>query len=152
MSTTDFGNPDQALIQRFIDEAQNPVPIDSNPLAIALKSTLLRVDREQGVVNISFDPPEMFIQGTGVIQGGAISAMLDFGMAFATLAKLPPRASCASVNLTTAFLRPAPQGAYVVTGMVDRCGKTLAFTQGRLIHRDTGALVATGTSSLVVIA
>lgn len=152
MSTTEFGNPDQALIQRFMEEGQRPTPIDSNPMAIALKSTLLRVDREQGSVDISFDLPDLFIQGTGVIQGGAISAMLDFGMAFATLAKLPPRSSCASVNLTTAFLRPAPQGVYVVTGLVDRCGKSLAFTQARLINASTGALVATGTSSLAIMA
>jgi acyl-coenzyme A thioesterase PaaI-like protein len=77
--------------------------------------------------------------------------MLDFGMAFATLAKLPPHSSCATVNLTTSFIRPAPKGAYVVTGQVDRCGKSLAFTQARLVSLDSGALVATGSSSLVVI-
>ena len=152
MTHTQFGNPDQALIQRFIEAGQHPLLIDSNPLAIALKSTLVCVDRDQGVVDISFDPPDQFLQGTGVLQGGIISAMLDFGMAFATLATLPSHASCASVNLTSSFIRPAPPGIYTVTGLVDRCGKTLAFTQARLVNTTTGALVATGTSSLAVLA
>jgi uncharacterized protein (TIGR00369 family) len=152
MTSQHFGNPDQALIQRFIEGGRRPLLIDSNPLATALQSTLLRVDREQGEVEMSFEPPALFIQGTGVLQGGVISAMLDFGMAFATLAKLPKSSSCASVNLTSSFIRPAPQGTYTVTGIVDRCGKTLAFTQARLVNVTTGALVATGTSALAVIA
>ena len=79
-------------------------------------------------------------------------AMLDFAMAFATLASLPPQASCATVNLSTSFLRPAPQGRYIATGTVDRCGKTLAFTQARLVRADTGQVVATAASSLAVLA
>ena len=66
MTHTQFGNPDQALIQRFIEAGQHPLLIDSNPLAIALKSTLVRVDRDQGVVDISFDPPDQFLQGTEI--------------------------------------------------------------------------------------
>lgn len=152
MSAGDFGNPDQALIHRFVQQGGGAMPIDSNPMAKALRSTLLRVDRERGEVDIGFEPDDLFIQGTGVLQGGAVTAMLDFAMAFATLASLPPQASCATVNLNTSFLRPAPQARYIATGTVDRCGKTLAFTQARLAHADTRQIVATATSSLAVLA
>jgi len=128
------------------------MPINSNPMAKALQSTLLKVDRERGEVEIGFEPGDLFIQGTGVVQGGAVTAMLDFAMAFATLASLPPQASCATVNLSTSFLRPAPQGRYIAAGTVDRCGKTLAFTQARLVRADTGQVVATAASSLAVLA
>ena len=151
MSCEVFGNPDQALIHRFVQQGGSAMPIDSNPMAQVLQSTLLRVDRERGEVDIGFVPAALFIQGTGVLQGGAVTAMLDFAMAFATLASLPSRASCATVNLATSFLRPAPQGRYIATGVVDRCGKTLAFTQARLVRTDTGQVVATATSSLAVL-
>ena len=151
MSAEVFGNPDQALIHRFVQSGSVTLPIDSNPMARALQSTLLRVDRERGEVDIGFEPADLFIQGTGVLQGGAVTAMLDFAMAFATLASLPPQASCATVNLSTSFLRPAPQGRYIATGTVDRCGKALAFTQARLVRADTGHLVATASSSLAVL-
>ena len=152
MSAQVFGNPDQALIHRFVQSGLVALPIDSNPMAQALGSTLLRVDRERGEVDIGFEPADLFIQGTGVVQGGAVTAMLDFAMAFATLASLPPQASCATVNLSTSFLRPAPQGRYIAAGTVDRCGKTLAFTQARLVRADTGQVVATAASSLAVLA
>ena len=152
MTVEVFGNPDQALIHRFLQQGGGAMLIDSNPMAKALQSTLLKVDRERGEVEIGFEPGDLFIQGTGVVQGGAVTAMLDFAMAFATLASLPPQASCATVNLNTSFLRPAPQGRYIATGTVDRCGKAMAFTQARLVRADTGQLVATASSSLAVVA
>lgn len=146
-----FGNPDRALIHRFAMQAGTAMPIDSNPMAQALGATLARVDLTRGEVDIGFAPADLFLQGTGVLQGGAVTAMLDFAMAFVTLAHLPPQASCATVNLNTSFLRPAPQGSYLATGVLERCGKTLAFTQARLVRVDTGQVVATATSSLAVV-
>ena len=129
MSVEGFGNPDQALIHRFLQQGGGAMPINSNPMAKALQSTLLKVDRERGEVEIGFEPGDLFIQGTGVIQGGAVTAMLDFAMAFATLAALPGEASCATVNLNTSFLRAAPQGRYMALGLVERQAKTLAFAR-----------------------
>ena len=146
-----FGNPDQALIHRFVQQGGVVMPIDSNPMAQALQSTLLRVDREQGEVEIAFEPAGLFIQGTGVLQGGAVTAMLDFAMAFAVLAKLPLQASCATANLNTSFLRAAPQGRYKAVGVVDRCGRAMAFARAQLLEESSGKLVATASSSLVVV-
>ena len=151
MSASDFGNPDQALIHRFVQQGGGAMPIDSNPMAKALRSTLLRVDRERGEVDIGFEPDDLFIQGTGVLQGGAVTAMLDFAMAFAVLAKLPPQGSCATTNLNTSFLRAAPQGRYRAIGVVDRCGRTMAFARAQLLEEASGKLVATASSSLVVL-
>lgn len=149
--TPEFSNPDQALIYRFVQAGGMALPVDSNPMAKALQTTLLRVDRKAGEVELAFEPAELFIQGTGVLQGGAVTAMLDFAMAFAALASLPPNASCATANLNASFLRSAPQGRYRARGVVDRSGKTLAFTHAQLFEEVSGKLVATATSSLVVV-
>jgi uncharacterized protein (TIGR00369 family) len=152
MTTPPFGNPDQALIHRFLAAPDQPLPIDSNPMALALGAQLLRVDAGAGVVELAFAPDPLFIQGTGVLQGGAVTAMLDFAMAFATLAHVPVGHSCATVNLNTTFLRPAPQGAYVAVGEVERRGKSLAFTHARLLRADDRQTVATATSTLALLA
>jgi acyl-coenzyme A thioesterase PaaI-like protein len=88
----EYANPDQALIHRFLAAPSQPLRINSNPMALALGMQLLRVDAAAGVVELAFTPDPLFIQGTGVLQGGAVTAMLDFAMAFATLALLAPAA------------------------------------------------------------
>ncbi len=146
-----FANPDQALIHRFIDGGGRAMPFDANPMARALGAELRAADLATGTVELAFAPDPLFIQGTGVLQGGAVTAMLDFAMAFATLAQLPVGASCATVNLNTAFLRPAPQGRYIAVGEVERRGKQIAFTYARLLREADRQVVATATSTLAVV-
>ncbi len=143
-------NPDQALIRRFLADGTGPLAIDSNPLAAALRSTLVKVDPEAGRVVLAFEPGALFVQGNGVVQGGIVSAMLDFTMAFALMARLEHTRSCATVNMATNFLRAAPQGRYRAQGEVERCGRTLGFTTARLFNEHTGALVASASSALAI--
>ena len=146
-----FSNPDQALIHRFIADGSRPMAFDANPMARALGAELRAADLQAGTVTLAFAPDPLFIQGTGVLQGGAVTAMLDFAMAFATLAALPVGGSCATVNLNTAFLRPAPRGRYLAVGEVERRGRQLAFTHARLLHEGDGQTVATATSTLALV-
>lgn len=146
-----FSNPDQALIHAFLSGGQVPMSVDSNPMALALGTRLLSVHPGAGIVELSFEPQPLFIQGLGVLQGGAVSSMLDFAMAFAVLAHVPVGVNCTSVNLNTAFLRPAPAGRYVATGEIERCGKSMAFAHARLVHQARNQVVATATSTLAVL-
>lgn len=146
-----YANPDQERIHGFQAAGGRPMPMETNPLLRALRAELRRVDQERGLVELGFDPDPLFIQGTDVVQGGAVSAMLDFAMAFALLARLAPSQSCATVTMTSSFLRPAPRGSYRTIGEVERAGRTLAFASGRLLRAEDGAVVATATSTLAVI-
>ncbi|MEM5427710.1 PaaI family thioesterase [Cupriavidus oxalaticus] len=143
-------NTDQAVIRRFQARPDTPCPVDSNSMAIALGARLVRID-EEGAVTLSFSPEPLFIQGAGVLQGGAVSAMLDFAMAFAVLAALPDGRTCATVNLATAFLRPAPRGDYLAVGRIERKGSAVAFAQSVLMPVDAPArLVASASSTLML--
>jgi len=146
-----FANPDQALIHRFLAAGGQPLAMDSNPLSRALHCELLRVDATAGIVEVGFEPDPLFIQGTDVVQGGAVSAMLDFAMAFAVLARIPVGGSCATVTMTSSFLRPAPRGRYRAVGEVERCGRTLAFARASLLCGRRDDLIATASSSLAII-
>lgn len=149
--TPEFSNADQVLIHRFMEGRGKPIPMVSNPLARAMRCRLLHVDFANGMVEVHFEPDPLFVQGTGVLQGGAVSAMLDFAMAFSVLALVPAGHSCATVNMNTSFHRPAPQGRYRAVGEIEHCGKSLAFARARLFAEDSGGLVASGTSTLALL-
>jgi uncharacterized protein (TIGR00369 family) len=146
-----YRNPDQAQIHRFMAQPDSSLRFDGNPMALAMRTSILAVDATVGRIELAFDPDPLFIQGTNVLQGGAVTAMLDFAMAFALLAQLEPGQSCATVNLTTAFLRPAPQGRYVAIGELERRGKGLAFTRAELLREQDRVRVATATSTLALL-
>jgi len=148
----EFSNPDQALLHRFMAGGGQPVPFDANPMARALKTELRAADAQAGQVTLAFDPDPMFLQGAGMLQGGALTAMLDFAMAYAVMVQMPIGSACTTVNLSTAFLRPAPLGRYVALGEVQRRGRQLAFTHARLVGEKDGKTVATATSTLALMA
>lgn len=126
-----FSNADQALVHAFLKDPARALAIDSNPMALALGAELHAADPRAGTVTLAFQPQALFIQGTDVLQGGAVSAMLDFAMAFATLAHLPIGYSCTTINLSTAFLRPAPAGRYIAVGEIERrAGSWRSRTRG----------------------
>lgn len=144
-------NPDQALLYRFLADPSTPLPFDGNRLATALGGVLLAADPAAGTARLHFRPGLEFLQGNEVIQGGAIGTMLDFAMAFAVLAGLPPELTAATASLAVSFLAAAPAGDYVADGVVERRGKRLAFARGELRPADGGPPVASATSVLAIL-
>ncbi len=146
-------NPDQIALKRFAREPGAPAGFSANPLAAALGTRMLAVDERAGLVRLAFAPDAIFVQGAGVLQGGAIGAMLDFAMAFAVLAALPEGQTCSTANVNVSFLRAAPRGDYVASGVISRRGSRLAFTRASVYAADAPErLVATATSTLAIIA
>jgi uncharacterized protein (TIGR00369 family) len=143
-------NPDKILLDSHRPGDVLPFESDAQPFARALGAQLTAVDAVNGVVQLRFTPGREFIQGMGVVQGGAVSAMLDFAMGFAGLAMMEEGFFITTATLNIAFLRAAPAGNYTATGLVERRGKTLIFTRGEL-RAQAGTLVATGTGSLAVV-
>lgn len=145
-------NPDQHLIRRVMTgDLPAPQPMATNALLEALKTELIRAQASPGQVELRFTPGELFVQGRGVVQGGAVAAMLDFAMGFAALTQLDGDHTATTVNLNVAFLRPVQAGPLVAVGEVERAGRTLVFTRARL-EDGQGRVVATATSTLPVIA
>ena len=142
-------NPDQALLHRFRDAPGAPLPIDSSPFAQALGGRISAIDVTRQRVELLFEPGPQFLQGVNVVQGGVVSAMIDFAMAFAGLAMLPVPRACATTTLNVAFQRPAPPGLYVAIGEIERIGQRVIFARGSLSRPDEPP-VATGTSTLTI--
>jgi uncharacterized protein (TIGR00369 family) len=144
-------NKDQVLIRDFQNKRIQQAPIASSALADALGGHVSAIDPDNNWIELSFSPGEFFIQAERVIQGGATATMLDFAMAFAALAAVQDGQSVSTVNLNVAYLRVARAGKFRAIAEIERRGRSLIFTRAKLFQ-DDDTLVATGTSTLSVIA
>lgn len=116
-----------------------------------LGGRLLHSDPAAGVAEMEFDAPHVLVQGAGVIQGGAVGAMLELAMTQAVSAALQAGQRCETAALDVAFVRAAPQGRYRAIARVDRQGGSLAFAQSRLVDADDPQrLIATAAATLTI--
>ena len=142
-------NPDHALVRAFMAGNGEPVAVETNELFVALKTTLLAIDTRAGTVSVRYEPGNLFRQGSGVIQGGAVSAMLDFAMAFAAMTVVEPPSSVASTSMTTNFYGAARGQVYEAVGKVEKPGRRVVFTSATIAC--DGKQIAAATSSLLVV-
>ena len=101
-------HPERAFIRAVIAEGRRDVAAPTNPLAESLGMTIRAA--ADGRVTAGFVADSRFTQGNGVIQGGILATMLDFGMVFAAFSVIPADRTLATVSQTTSFLRPAAPG------------------------------------------
>ena len=145
-------NPDKIMLEGFAATAQlEPLAVTSNPFSIALGMILLEARPLPGKVVLQFNPEPLFVQGAGVLQGGALSAMVDFAMAFATLVALPAGSTATTTTLDVAYLRAAKPGRYQAIGEVEQLGRRIAFARARLVALDGDMVVVTASSSLLIL-
>ena len=139
--------------RRFIADAlaadRREVALTCNPVFEAMGAVL--VEGTPGDVLVSFEAGEATAQGNGVVSGGTLAAMLDSAMAVTVLSALKPGQTCSTISLNVNMLRPAVVGRLFVRAGVEKVGGRVAFAHARLLDGD-GAVVATATSSLAVIA
>jgi uncharacterized protein (TIGR00369 family) len=143
-------NPDHALILRFLKGEKGPTAFDANPLARALGARLVAADATSGRLEMEYEPGLEFVQGAGMIQGGAIASMLDFVMAFAVMTRLGADRTVTTTSLNVLFLKAAPNGRYVCAGEIERAGRTIAFARATLFPRG-GSPVASASSTLAIV-
>lgn len=144
-------NPDQRALRTLAgDPSLAPLPMLGSPMAEALGTRLVKADPQALTVEVAFDPGLVFTQAAGVLQGGAVAAMLDFVLAYAALQAVPDGQSVASATLNVAFLRAGRPGPLRGLGRVERAGRTLVFTAAEL-QDAAGQPIATGSSALPVV-
>lgn len=141
-------NADRVLVARVVRDALTDVPVAANPIAQAMGMTIERA--QHGRVWLRFHIGEQFTQGGGMIQGGIVAAMLDFGMAFAALTTVAQGESVASVSLTVNYLRPTAPGRYRVHAHIEKEGGRMLFARADLAH-DDGEAVASASAPITIL-
>jgi acyl-coenzyme A thioesterase PaaI-like protein len=143
-------NPDHALIQRFL-ASPGPCRVDTNPVARDFDAHLIRWDEARRELTLRFRTGERHLQGNGVVQGGLVSAMLDFGLAFAVLAMVTPPRSAVTAALHVQFEAAVTGAELEVRAAVDRIGGRLAFASAELGRVGSTDVLARASSTLAVL-
>jgi molybdopterin converting factor subunit 1 len=119
----------------------------------ALPSTNLLGTRpvavSEGEVEIEFMGRPEFLNPTGSVQGGFLTAMLDKAMGAAAFTLLEPGLALPTLEIKTSFMRPARPGTLTCKARVIRRGRSIVFTEA-LLEDDRGARVATATATALI--
>ncbi|RQH06407.1 PaaI family thioesterase [Paraburkholderia dinghuensis] len=91
-----------------------------------------------------------FLNPAGQIQGGMLCAMLDDVTATLVTSTLAVGEHCATLNLSTSFLRPAKPGTLTGRATLVRRGRGVCNVNGELWQDDR--LLATATAVCMIVA
>jgi uncharacterized protein (TIGR00369 family) len=122
-------------------EGRRPPPAVSQTLG----SKLLAIDQKAERVEMEFLARAEFLNVHGTVQGGILSAMFDDAMS-AAVTSSGGRFMAPTLELKTAFMRPAHQGPLFVEGRVVHRGRSVAFLEAQMRDKE-GNLIATATAT-----
>ena len=95
--------------------------------------------------------PEFCHSGGTIAQGGFITAWLDASMAQAIMRDTQFQSNIATLELKVSFLKAVPPGEVLAEGRVLRRGKRVVFLEGSLFNLDGTELLATATSTGLIV-
>ncbi|WP_313427995.1 PaaI family thioesterase [Siminovitchia terrae] len=128
-------------LQRVVMEAETPPPCD---LTMQIKVNRAENGISQGVWKVD----SKYINGSGIVMGGFLSAAADIMMAYAISSLLTNENGFASIDLDTTFHRPAVEGVIEIKAEVERLGRTIAYVTAELVQNDKK--VASCVSSVLI--
>jgi len=112
---------------------------------------VLHHDSLAGTALAEFDAQPRFCHTEGtIVQGGFITAWLDFAMIRAAMARFGQPAGFASLELKVSFLQRVGPGRVIAQGRVQRLGRRVGFLEGTLSSPD-GTVLATASSTVMVV-
>ncbi|GAB2967689.1 MAG TPA: PaaI family thioesterase [Actinotalea caeni] len=119
------------------------------PIAVLMSMDIVSV--EPGHVVFGAVPDASHHNPIGMVHGGFAATLLDTVCGCAVHSTLPAGTAYSTIEIKVSYLRPVQAGARLVaTGTVTRSGSRVAFAEAQLTTED-GTLVATASSSLLVI-
>ncbi|MBS1886386.1 MAG: PaaI family thioesterase [Actinobacteria bacterium] len=119
---------------------------------ISVVMNMAPVEFEEGRVVFAGEPGEEHYNPIGVVHGGYAATILDTALGCAVHTTLPAGVAYTSLGLEVKYLRPLTRdtGRLLCEGTVVHPGRRQATAEARLIAEDTGKLLATGTSTLMI--
>jgi uncharacterized protein (TIGR00369 family) len=127
------------------------LPLPSTELLASMGFVaIVSADREVGRVRAAFDALPRFCHTDGrIVQGGFVTAWMDFAMAHAALLRTGHSIGVASLELKVSFLQRVGPGRVLAEGRVQRMGRRVAFLEASLFD-DRDTLLATASSTAML--
>jgi uncharacterized protein (TIGR00369 family) len=116
------------------------------PRHMAMKLTKMDV----GSATIELELSEVHLQPFGLVHGGVIATVIDTATFWAVFMGIPEDAGLVNVDLKLNYLRSITKGRLRAEGLSIREGKSICYSEARVFD-DLGALIAHGTSTLMVL-
>ena len=133
---------------RAIQSGEIPPP----PIAVVMNFAIEELDEGRAV--FVGEPGEEHYNPIGVVHGGYASTILDSALGCAVHTTLPAEVGYTSQTLEVKYLRPILRdtGAVRAESVVIHKGRKTATAEAKLTSVETGKLLATGTSTCLILA
>jgi uncharacterized protein (TIGR00369 family) len=132
---------------RAIQAGELPPP----PIAVLMNYSIAELD--EGTAIFEGEPGEEHYNPIGVVHGGYASTILDSVLGCAVHTKLPAGVGYTSQTLEVKYLRPITRDTGIVRceAHVVHRGRKSATSEAKLSAAATGKLLATGTSTCLIL-
>lgn len=125
--------------------------VDSDGLHFPFRDLLgFRIEPDDDVATASLDVEERHLNPNGAVHGAVMFALVDTAMGRATMMSLDEGNACATVDITTRFLRPCLGGRIRATATVRKAGRRIVHLDGVVVD-DAGREVMAATGVFAVI-
>ena len=125
--------------------------IEAIPHCKALGMTLESVGHGEAALSMPYDPRFVGDPSTGVIHGGAVSALMDTCSGAAVMSHPDGPMATATIDLRIDYMRPATPGQRIsAQASVYHITRTVAFVRATATDDDTDRPVATATGAFTV--
>ena len=123
------------------------------PPPIAVTMRLRPVELEEGRVIFEGEPGEEHYNPIGVVHGGYAATLLDSALGCAVHTTLPAGVGYTSLGLEAKYVRPITRdtGRVLCEARVVYRGRKTATSEARLTEANSGKLLATGTSTCLIL-
>ena len=106
---------------------------------------------EPGRVTVRYEVGPDHLRTGGIAHGGVVATLMDTALGLAASTKAPDGLDVVTAQINVNFIRPAWLGERLTaTAQVQHSGRKTAVATGQ-IHTEDGALVATGSATLVYL-